>query len=111
MNAVAAFWLVVTIPVFLAAASLSRLYIASNAASALVGMLVLYAVGNLMMVRLMRESGLGIAISASSIAQLVLINLVAFFVFGERLPPLQLCGVVLGIVALVLMMWPSGVSQ
>lgn len=109
MTGIATLWLFATIPVFLAAASLSRLYVATNKPSAVAGMLVLYAVGNLMMVRLMRESGLAVAISASSIAQLVLVNLVAFLVFDERLPPMQIAGMALGTIGLALMMWPESV--
>ena len=107
MSSAGIFWLLATIPVFLAAASLSRLYVANGAVWALAVMLVLYGLGNLMMVRLMRESGLGLAISASSVAQLILINLVAFLAFGERLPPMQMAGMALGTVGLVLMMWPA----
>ena len=107
MSAVAALWLLAAIPVFLAAASMSRLYVETNKPWTIGAMLVLYAVGNLMMVRPMRESGLAIAISASAIAQLVLVNLVAFLVFNERLPPMQLAGMALGTVGLVLMMWPE----
>ena len=100
-------WLLATLPVFLAAASLTRLYAANGSVLALVGMLTLYGIGNLMMVRLMRESGLALAISASSIAQLLLVNLVAFAVFGERLPPAQLVGMLLGTAGLAMMMWPA----
>lgn len=106
MSGLASLWLLATIPVFLAAASLSRLYVANNAPWILAAMLALYCIGNLMMVRLMRESGLAVAISVSSIAQLLLVNLVAFLAFGERLPPLQLVGMALGLSGLVLMMWP-----
>ncbi|KQT66258.1 MULTISPECIES: hypothetical protein [unclassified Aureimonas] len=107
MTTAASLWLLATIPVFLAAASMSRFYVATDKLWAVGVMLVLYAVGNLMMVRLMRESGLAVAISVSSIAQLVLVNLVAFLVFDERLPPMQLAGMALGTVGLVLMMWPE----
>jgi len=69
---------------------------------------VLYCVGNLMMVKLMREGGLGLAISVSAIAQLLLINVIAFAVFGEKLTPQQLAGVGLGVAAMVLMLVPMG---
>lgn len=108
MSATASLWLLATIPVFLAAASMSRLYVSTNKLWTIALMLVLYGIGNLMMVRLMRESGLAIAISASAIAQLVLVNVVAFTLFGERLPPMQLAGMALGTIGLVLMMWPEG---
>ena len=40
--------------------------------------------GNLMMVRLMKESGLAVAMSLSAVLQLVLINIVGLLIFGER---------------------------
>ena len=99
-------WLATAIAVFLSAATSSRAYISSNNMLLLVLSLALYCVGNLMMVRLMREAGLGLAISASSIAQLLLINVIAFAVFDERLSATQLTGVGLGIVAMALMLFP-----
>lgn len=109
MNAAALLWLGAAIPTFIAAASLSRLYVSSDRVAAILAALALYAVGNLMMVRLMRESGLALAISVSSVAQLILVNLVAVLVFGERLPATQLTGMTLGTIGLVLMMWPQAV--
>lgn len=108
MSQAGAIWLLASVPVFLGAASLSRLYVGSALWFWLAGALGLYCVGNLMMIRLMRESGLALAISVSSIAQLVLVNLVAFLAFGERLPPMQLFGMLLGMGGLVLMLWPQG---
>jgi len=74
----------------------------------LLAALVLFSVGNLMMVRLMRESGLAVAISVSSIVQLVMIGLVAWFVFGERPTGLQIAGMALGVVAVAMIAWPQG---
>jgi small multidrug resistance pump len=74
----------------------------------LLAALVLFTDGNLMMVRLMRESGLAVAISVSSIVQLVIIGLVARFVFGERPTGLQMAGMALGVVAVVMIAWPTG---
>jgi glucose uptake protein len=59
-----------------------------------------------MMVRLMREGGLGLAISASAIVQLIVVNIIAVAVFGERLSTPQLAGVGLGVLAMALMMFP-----
>lgn len=94
--------------IFLGAASASRAYISNNNWLWVLLSLSLYVVGNLIMLRLMREGGLGLAISISSIAQLILVNLIAFGVFGERLGPVQMGGVALGMIAMVLMMWPAG---
>ena len=55
----------------------------------------------------MREGGLGLAISLSAITQLLLINVIAFLFFGERLSGTQLAGVALGIFSMGLMLMPS----
>jgi glucose uptake protein len=107
MNPQFLLWLVGAMAIFIGAATASRAYIANNNMLVLILSLALYCVGNLMMVRLMREGGLGLAISASSIAQLVVVNVIAFIVFGERLSLQQLAGVGLGIIAMILMLLPA----
>lgn len=106
MNPSFLLWLAGAMAVFISAATASRAYIATSNILILVLSLALYCIGNLMMVRLMREGGLGLAISASAIVQLVLINIIAFAVFGERLSMPQLAGIGLGIVAMALMLLP-----
>jgi glucose uptake protein len=101
-------WLGAVMAVFVAANSVLRSYAASSHLPTLLGALVLFSLGNVMMVRLMRESGLALAISISSVAQLVLISAVAFAWFGERPTGLQLAGMALGIVAVTLIAWPQG---
>jgi drug/metabolite transporter (DMT)-like permease len=101
-------WLGAAMLVFVAANSVLRTYAASSYLPTLLGALLLFSLGNVMMVRLMRESGLALAISISSVAQLVLISFVAFLWFGERPTALQLTGMALGIVAVVLIAWPQG---
>jgi len=59
-------------------------------------------------VRLMRDSGLAVAISVSSILQLLLIAGVAWALFGERPTPLQWTGMALGVVAVAMIAWPRG---
>ncbi len=101
-------WLGAATLVFVAANSVLRTYAASSHLPTLLGALLLFSLGNVMMVRLMRESGLALAISVSSVAQLVVISLVAFLWFGERPSALQLTGMALGVVAVVLIAWPQG---
>jgi small multidrug resistance pump len=101
-------WLCTAMAVFITANSVLRAYVANNHLWVLLGALVLFSIGNLMMVRLMRESGLAVAISVSSIVQLVMIGLVAWFVFGERPTGLQLAGMALGVVAVAMIAWPTG---
>jgi glucose uptake protein len=107
MSGGSALWLAGAIAVFVATNSVLRLYAGNGRAAVLVAALVLFSAGNLMMVRLMRESGLGVAIAVSSAVQLVLIGIVAVLVFGERPTPLQLAGMVLGMVAVAMIAWPQ----
>jgi glucose uptake protein len=101
-------WLLAAMLVFVSANSVLRTYAASSYLPTLLGALLLFSLGNVMMVRLMRESGLALAISISSVVQLVLISAVAVVWFGERPTGLQLTGMGLGIVAVVLIAWPQG---
>ncbi|MCF3641443.1 hypothetical protein LXM94_15825 [Rhizobium sp. TRM95111] len=100
-------WLFGATAVFIGAATSSRAYVGTSNLLFLLLSMALYIVGNLMMLRLMREGGLGLAISLSAITQLLLINVIAFLFFGERLNPTQLAGVGLGILAMGLMLMPT----
>jgi small multidrug resistance pump len=100
-------WLGISAIIFVSAATASRLYVTTSNVLWVALSLSLYIVGNLIMIRLMREGGLGLAISISAIAQLLLANIIAFGFFNERLSPIQMGGVALGLVAVTLMMWPQ----
>ncbi|MFN3717401.1 MAG: hypothetical protein ACK4UW_00705 [Rhizobium rhizophilum] len=107
MNPTFLLWLGSAMATFLAAATVSRAYVDNGKLWVLAASLALYCIGNLMMVKLMREGGLGLAISASAIAQLVLINVIAFLLFGERLSTIQMAGVALGVISMALMLFPA----
>lgn len=100
-------WLFGATAVFITAASTSRVYVHTTNVLYLLLSMTLYVIGNLMMLRLMREGGLGLAISLSAITQLLVINVIAFAFFGERLSNTQLAGVGLGILAMGLMLLPA----
>ncbi|NJS38355.1 MAG: hypothetical protein HC783_04305 [Rhodobacteraceae bacterium] len=100
-------WLAAAMAVFITANSVLRAYVTNAQVWVLLAALALFCVGNLMMVRLMRESGLAVAISVSSIVQLVMIGLVAWFIFGERPTGLQIAGMALGVVAVAMIAWPQ----
>ena len=108
MGAGSILWLCGAMAVFVTANSVLRTYAASSWWPTLIGALALFSLGNVMMVRLMRESGLALAISISSVAQLVLISAVAVLWFGERPTGLQLAGMALGVAAVALIAWPQG---
>lgn len=59
--------------------------------------LALYTLGNLIMLRLVREFGMSIAFSLSAVIQLIAVNLVAFTVFGERVGMVEAFGIALAI--------------
>ena len=97
--------------IFLTAASASRAYVSTDSWPWLLLSIGLYFIGNLIMIRVMREGGLGLAVSISAVVQLILINVIAFTVFSERLSSVQLGGMALGAVAMVLMMWPKSAGS
>lgn len=104
-------WLFGATAVFISAATASRAYIGTSNILLLLFSMALYVVGNLMMLRLMREGGLGLAISLSAITQLLLVNVIAFLFFDERLSGTQLAGVALGVLSMGLMLMPSTVRS
>lgn len=101
-------WLGLVMAVFLSASAALRAYVSTAAPWLILVALVLYSLGNLMMVRLMRESGMAVAVSVSAVLQLVLATLVAVAAFGERPTGLQWGGIALGVVAVALIAWPRG---
>ncbi len=107
MSALTLSWLAGAMAVFLAATSALRLYVGTSQLAVLAGALLLYCVGNLMMVRIIRDSGMALAVSVSSVLQLILATLIAVMVFGERPTTLQWTGIALGVVAVALIVWPQ----
>ena len=101
-------WLCGAMAVFITANAVLKSYAEMGQIAVLIGALALFCLGNLMMVRVMRESGLGVAVAISSVVQLVLIGVVAYAVFGERPTAMQLTGMALGVVAVALIAWPAG---
>ncbi|WP_110033813.1 GRP family sugar transporter [Hoeflea marina] len=101
-------WLTGASLIFIAGAAVLRQYIDRQNAWFLVLALVLYSLGNLMMVRLMKENGMAVSMSVSAVLQLILVNLVAILFYGERPGNLQASGIALGIVAVILIVMPQG---
>lgn len=85
--------------IFLIAATSAKSWALSPGLGKLVLTLALYSVGNLIMLRLVREIGMGAAFSLSAIIQLIAINVIALVFFGERMHMLQTVGIALAIVA------------
>jgi multidrug transporter EmrE-like cation transporter len=88
--------------VFMLAASAAKAWTIAPSLPRILLVLALYSAGNLIMLRLIREFGLGVAISLSGVIQLVAVNVIAFAWYGERLGTVQSIGVVLAVVAVTL---------
>jgi small multidrug resistance pump len=111
MSGATLLWLGGAMLAFLTATSALRHYIGSGQIAVLLGALALYCVGNLMMVRIMRDSGMALSVAISSVLQLVLATAIAVAVFGERPTPLQWAGIALGILAVALIVWPQEAAR
>ena len=107
MNGMLLAYLSASTVVFMAANATLKTYAAKGGPLILIGALLLFCVGNVLMVRVMRENGLGLAIALSLIFQLIAITAMAFVWFGERPSPLQIAGLALGVVAITMIVWPS----
>ncbi|HTN62354.1 MAG TPA: hypothetical protein VL147_12515 [Devosia sp.] len=83
--------------VFVIAASAAKAYTTSPGWEWLAATLVLYTIGNLIMLRLIGALGMGVALSLSAVVQLVAVNLVAVLLFGEKLSSSQAAGVLAAI--------------
>jgi small multidrug resistance pump len=108
MNVVLLGWLAASTVVFVAANGILKTYAVQGGWLTLAFALGLFCVGNTLMVQVMRQSGLGLAIAVSGVFQLLAITLLAVVVFGERPTGLQLAGMLLGVVAVALIAWPTG---
>lgn len=108
MSGATVLWLLGATGVFVAANAVLKTYVMQGGGLVLAGALLLFCVGNTMMVQVMRGSGLGVAISLAAILQLVAISLMAIVVFGERPGLMQLGGMALGLVAVAMIVWPQG---
>lgn len=103
MTPISAVLLAVSIMLFVSAASSAKTWaLSSNKAGWLALTLLLYTLGNLIMLRLIRDVGMSVALSLSAVVQLVAVNVVALAFFGERLSTVQTVGVVLAICAVAM---------
>lgn len=88
--------------IFLLAAAAAKQWGMAPSLGKIVLTLALYSLGNLIMLRLIREFGMSVSFSLSAVIQLVSVNLVALIFFGERINTLQAAGIVLAIAAVAL---------
>ncbi|UDL95835.1 hypothetical protein LGH83_06440 [Lichenihabitans sp. PAMC28606] len=88
--------------IFIAAASAAKSWALESTPGKVVLTMALYTVGNLLMLRLIKELGMATAFSLSAVIQLVAVNIVAIAFFGERVGTIESVGIILAIVAVAL---------
>jgi glucose uptake protein len=102
MSGVIYAYLAASTAVFMAANALLKIYAGGAGVKVLGAALLLFCLGNYIMVWVMRGGGLGVAISLSAVFQLLAITAMAMLVFGERPTLMQGAGMALGVVAVAL---------
>lgn len=109
MTLTSALMLATSTAIFVGAASAAKSWaMSANSIGWLALTLALYTLGNLIMLRLIRDVGMGVALSLSAVVQLVAVNLVALTFFDERLSGLQSVGIGLAIVSVALITLTPG---
>jgi glucose uptake protein len=93
--------------IFVTASAGAKIYVQAPSWWRLLVVLALYTAGNLVVIRVLRDVGLSRVMSLSTVLQLIIVNLLAVLVFRERLTGMHYLGVGLGVVAVILMMWPA----
>jgi drug/metabolite transporter (DMT)-like permease len=88
--------------IFLFAASTAKQWGIAPSLGKLVLTLALYSLGNLVMLRLIRDFGMSISLSLSAVIQLVSVNVIALAFYGEKLSAVQGAGVALAILSVAL---------
>ncbi len=88
--------------IFLLAATAAKHWALAPSFGKIAITLALYTLGNLIMLKLIRDFGMSISLSLSAVIQLVAVNAVALAFFGERLTAIQGVGVALAIFAVAL---------
>lgn len=88
--------------IFLLAAAVAKQWGLAPSFGKIVLTLLLYSLGNLIMLRLIREFGMSISLSLSAVVQLIAVNAVALAFYGERLGLAQASGVALAVASVAL---------
>ncbi len=87
---------------FLAGGTLAKTYTINQSGIFLGLALLLYTVGNVIVIEVMKQAGLGVTISLTTIIQLIATNTIAILYFQERLSSMQAVGLVLGLISFCL---------
>ena len=111
MNFSAFLQLCVATSLFIGAASSAKVWSLSPSFGWAIFTMMLYVAGNLLMMHLLRQIGMATAFSITAVLQLIAINLVAIFVFGERVGLAEGTGIVLAIAGVALITFAPQAGQ
>jgi multidrug transporter EmrE-like cation transporter len=111
MNFSAFLQLCVATSLFIGAASSAKVWSLSPSFGRVIFTMMLYVAGNLLMMHLLRQIGMATAFSITAVLQLIAINLVAIFVFGERVGFTEGTGIVLAIAGVALITFAPQAGQ
>ena len=88
--------------IFLLAAMSAKSWALAPGIGKIVLTLALYSLGNLIMLRLIREFGMSVSFSLSAVIQLVAVSVVALAWFGESVTSIQAVRIALAIISVAL---------
>jgi multidrug transporter EmrE-like cation transporter len=94
--------LCVATAIFIGAASSAKSWAISPSLGRVIFTLVLYVIGNLLVMRLLRQVGMAATFSITAVLQLVAINLVAILVYGERVGLAEGTGIAMAVAGVAL---------
>jgi hypothetical protein len=104
MNLSALLQLAASTAIYVLAAGSAKSWATAPSVAKIVITLLLYTLGNLVMLRLVRAFGMSAAFSLTAVLQLVAINAVAILVFGEKLGRIEGIGIALAIISVTLIL-------
>lgn len=96
--------------IFLFAATVVKWWALAPSTPKLLLTMLLYALGNLIMLRIVRDFGMATVFSLSAVLQLVAVNAIALAFFGEKVSLVQGGGLGLAIVAVAMIMFGGSVG-
>lgn len=93
---------------FIAAAAAAKTWaVSAGSIPWLTATLLLYTVGNLIIMKIIRDIGMSSALSLSAVVQLLAVNAIAVAVFGEKISGRQALGIALAAASILLIAMDS----
>jgi drug/metabolite transporter (DMT)-like permease len=110
MNAAAFLQLALATAIFIGAGSVAKAWALNPGVAKFVLATLLYIAGNFVMMRLLRQVGMTTAFSVTNVLQLVVLNVIAIVVFGEKVGLQEGIGIALAILGVALISFAPRLS-